>query len=139
MTPAEIATINRRALDNLQAVIDAVFPRGKPGSLPMALNPNTTQRVSHWHLLDAYSTGAWTDLNGGDIDDDDKRDIVGLVRHMAGGDVTRDEAARTLALFLDTLPPPAPPLMRPSVERHEVERPAPKTRSIADRRSLRRG
>ena len=136
MTPSELAAVNRAALENLQAVIDATIPRGKPGSLPMSLNPNTAQRVGHWHLLDTYSTGRWADLSGGDAEDDDKADLIGLVRHMAGGDVPRDEAAIALRAFLATVEPARPSPMRPVIPDNEVARHEMKVRPV---RSLRRG
>lgn len=136
MTPNQmIAATNQRALARSQEVCDAIRAggAGRPGPIPMALNPNSERRIKRWLILD-WSRGAWVDQEGGGRGDD-LIDAIVWMADMDDDPDARERASVALRAFLEALPEPAPPLMRPRVEHHEVERLPPKVRPV---RSLRR-
>jgi hypothetical protein len=138
MTRAEIADLNRRALDHLQEIVDELWSANyQPGPLALQLDPSGERAMGSFRI-DDY--GSWIDIGhegrAREFVQSHGRGLTSLVEYCGRCDEV--EAAVALRDFVARLPEPARPIMRPVVGGPEGARAPEHVKPIRDPRSLRR-
>jgi hypothetical protein len=136
LTADEIRAINRKALDNLQVVTDALWGHNyAPSWLAQQLNPEAERAMGQFSCS---ADGAWMDMGHegraryGDVQGHG-RDLISLVAYC--GSCDRETAAFALRDLVGALPPPVRPLLQPDFGGREAGRPEPTVKPV---RALRR-